>query len=208
MIESDNRADRDWQQLQDLASHSGFWSVSPLQPGSDAAQQFEVHIEGRTIANGGPSAGRMQLADHVDLEIGLTADYPQQAPQCRITSSFFHPNIPADGIVDLRELGIHWQPRVTLDIVVERIWDALRGVVVNLEHPVDIGAGQWFGMQTAVTLPVDQRSLVQSSADNPNIVRYRRHGGQFRELPATDRLVIEDTGQEAASQKPPVHFID
>ncbi|MGI9519503.1 MAG: ubiquitin-conjugating enzyme E2 [Pirellulaceae bacterium] len=206
MNESASRAEYDWNELQDLASQTGFWSITPLQDDGESLRCFTVHIAGRCIESGGPAASRVAFAENVDLEIELPPGYPEQPPQCSVTTRVFHPNIPADGIVDLRELGIEWHPQVSLDVVLERIWDALRGAIVDLEHPLNIGAGQWYAIQTAATLPVDSRPLVKDTTGNTNIVRYRRRGEPPRELPPTERLLIDGSGPEAGASS--IHIIE
>ncbi len=58
----------------------------------------------------------VEATDHV-AEIVLTSGYPRQAPQCKMLSSIFHPNIDAASIC----IGDHWAASESLDDLVVRI---------------------------------------------------------------------------------------
>lgn len=162
-------------------------------PGN-ASELFMVTFNGKGIiarfadSTSGESQGQGDSnAEETDLEgvindihriqITLPEDFPASAPEIRWQSGLLHPNVSFSGFVDLDELGLPWQPEMTLDVVCDRLWDANRMAYVNLPSATNHTARKWFEEDCAFTVPVDARPLRNRALARPqNIVSYRRIG--------------------------------
>jgi hypothetical protein len=70
-----------------------------------------------------------------------------------------------------------WTGDLTLDILVERLWDVARGAHVNLDKAANFSAKNWYEKECGFELPVDLRPL-RDKAELPvtNVVKYQRRG--------------------------------
>jgi hypothetical protein len=84
-------------------------------------------------------------------EIVLTAGYPRLAPQCRMLTPVFHPNIAPHAIC----IGDHWAAGESLPNLVVRIGEMLAFQSYNLKSPLDGEAARWVEMNKE-KLPLDR----------------------------------------------------
>jgi hypothetical protein len=73
------------------------------------------------------------------VEIFLTLGYPRQAPQCRMLSPVFHPNIAPHAIC----IGDHWTAGESLAGLAIRIGEMLTYQSYNVKSPLNGEAAKW-----------------------------------------------------------------
>jgi len=73
------------------------------------------------------------------VEIFLTLAYPRQAPQCRMLTPVFHPNIAPHAIC----IGDHWTAGESLAGLTVRIAEMLSFQSYNVQSPLNGEAAQW-----------------------------------------------------------------
>ena len=83
--------------------------------------------------------GQVVAKNKHTAEIYLTATYPRQAPQCRMLTPVFHPNIAPHAIC----IGDHWAVGESLPHLVIRIAEMLAYQSYNLKSPLNGDAAQW-----------------------------------------------------------------
>ncbi len=88
------------------------------------------------------------------VEIFLTLSYPRQAPQCRMLTPVFHPNIAPHAIC----IGDHWSAGQSLASVVTRIGEMLSFQSYNVKSPLNGAAARW-AEEHAAELPTDAVDL-------------------------------------------------
>ena len=88
------------------------------------------------------------------VEIQLTSDYPRLAPQCRMLTPIFHPNIDESTIC----VGDHWTAGERLVDLVIRIGEMLAYQAYNIKSPLDGEAAMWADLNPD-KLPTDSRSI-------------------------------------------------
>jgi len=88
------------------------------------------------------------------VEVYLTLGYPRQAPQCRMLTPVFHPNIAPHAIC----IGDHWSAGQSLVTVVQRIAEMLSYQSYNVKSPLNGAAARWAEEHVAA-LPVDSRDF-------------------------------------------------
>ena len=211
-----NRIDEEWQRLKELSQRAGFWNVAPVVDADDGSRMIAIEINGLSIAEAGPGDHQVKYCERQKIRMVLPPDFPGSPPGLHVDSPVFHPNIAADGLVELKEIELSWSPDLTLDLVLERLWDTLRAIRFDSRNAIQIGAGQWYLQQAATTgiqFPVDKRPLCGSKRTSNNVIRYRKHGELFRQIPARETLEIGEstTPQSIRPQSTlnsPIHFID
>jgi ubiquitin-protein ligase len=88
------------------------------------------------------------------VEITLTRAYPRMAPQCRMLTPVFHPNIAPHAIC----IGDHWAAGETLASLVVRIGEMLAFQSYNLKSPLNGEAARWVAGNEA-KLPLDDHDF-------------------------------------------------
>jgi ubiquitin-protein ligase len=83
-------------------------------------------------------------------EIVLTAGYPRMAPQCRMLTPVFHPNVAPHAVC----IGDHWAAGESLPNLVVRIAEMLAYQSYNTRSPLDGEAARWVEMNRD-KLPLD-----------------------------------------------------
>jgi len=83
-------------------------------------------------------------------EIVLTSGYPRLAPQCRMLTPVFHPNIAPHAIC----IGDHWAAGESLSFLISRIGEMLAFQSYNVKSPLNGEAAKWVE-QNADKLPLD-----------------------------------------------------
>lgn len=94
--------------------------------------------------------GRVKEIQKHHVEIMLTRAYPRQAPQCRMLTPVFHPNIAPHAIC----VGDHWAASETLNALVARIGEILSFQSYNLKSPLNGEAARWVS-ENEDKLPLD-----------------------------------------------------
>ena len=88
------------------------------------------------------------------VEVYLTLSYPRQAPQCRMLTPVFHPNIAPHAVC----IGDHWSAGQSLVEVVVRIAEMIAFQSYNVKSPLNGAAARW-AEEHADRLPVDATDL-------------------------------------------------
>ena len=73
------------------------------------------------------------------VEIFLTLGYPRQAPQCRMLSPVFHPNIAPHAVC----IGDHWSAGESLAALILRIGEMITFQSYNTKSPLNGVAARW-----------------------------------------------------------------
>jgi ubiquitin-protein ligase len=94
------------------------------------------------------------------VEIALTSDYPRLAPQCKMLTPIFHPNIDQTTIC----VGDHWTAGERLVDLVIRIGQMIAFQDYNIKSPLDGEAAMWADLNRD-KLPTDKRDLVPPTAE-------------------------------------------
>jgi ubiquitin-protein ligase len=89
------------------------------------------------------------------VEISLPLSYPRMAPQCRMLTPIFHPNIAPHAIC----IGDHWSPGEPLWSIVARIGEMIAYQSYNTKSPLNGEAARWVD-QHLDELPLDPVSLM------------------------------------------------
>jgi len=84
-------------------------------------------------------SGSIQTKNAHLVEIFLTRSYPRQAPQCRMLTPVFHPNIAPHAVC----IGDHWAAGESLPHLILRIGEMLAFQSYNLKSPLNGEAAKW-----------------------------------------------------------------
>lgn len=99
--------------------------------------------------------GELRKAKKHEIEIHLPRNYPRTAPQCRMLTPVFHPNIAPHAIC----VGDHWSAGEPLWSIVSRIGEMLAYQSYNVKSPLNGEAARWV-QENADELPMDPVSLL------------------------------------------------
>lgn len=111
--------------------------------------RFELRVKGLVVQN-----EVVVPKDRHIVEVYLTLGYPRQAPQCRMLTPVFHPNIAPHAVC----IGDHWSAGQTLAEVVTRIAEMIAFQSYNVKSPLNGAAARW-AEENAGALPVDPVDL-------------------------------------------------
>ena len=89
------------------------------------------------------------------VEITLPVGYPKLAPQCRMLTPIFHPNIAPHAIC----IGDHWSPGEPLSSIVARIGELISYQSYNTKSPLNGEAARWVN-EHLDEVPLDPVSMV------------------------------------------------
>ncbi len=81
----------------------------------------------------------LHLRSNFLIEITLTGSYPRMAPQCKMLTPVFHPNIAPHAIC----IGDHWAAGESLTNLVIRIAEMLSYQSYNVKSPLNGDAAKW-----------------------------------------------------------------
>ncbi len=115
--------------------------------------------------------GLRQTADELSLvkshmvEISLPVSYPRTAPQCRMLTPIFHPNIAPHAIC----IGDHWSPGEPLWSIIARIGEMISYQSYNTKSPLNGEAARWVD-EHLDELPLDPVSMMPDDAEQPQSV--------------------------------------
>ena len=88
------------------------------------------------------------------VEVFLTLGYPRQAPQCRMLTPVFHPNIAPHAIC----IGDHWSAGESLTALIVRIGELISFQSYNVKSPLNGAAARW-AEENVAQLPVHKVDL-------------------------------------------------
>ena len=117
------------------------------------------------------SRGLRQTADELSLvkshmvEISLPVSYPRMAPQCRMLTPIFHPNIAPHAIC----IGDHWSPGEPLWSIIARIGEMISYQSYNTKSPLNGEAARWVD-EHVDELPLDPVSMMPDDAERPQSI--------------------------------------
>jgi ubiquitin-protein ligase len=94
--------------------------------------------------------GAIRTHNSFIAEITLTAAYPRMAPQCKMLTPVFHPNIAPHAIC----IGDHWAAGESLPHLIVRIAEMLTFQSYNVKSPLNGEAARWVE-QNQSKLPLD-----------------------------------------------------
>jgi ubiquitin-protein ligase len=115
--------------------------------------------------------GLRQTADELSLvkshvvEISLPVAYPRMAPQCRMLTPIFHPNIAPHAIC----IGDHWSPGEPLWSIIARIGEMISYQSYNTKSPLNGEAARWVD-EHLHELPLDPVSMMPDDAEPPQTI--------------------------------------
>jgi ubiquitin-protein ligase len=111
--------------------------------------------------------GLRQTADELSVvkshmvEIALPVSYPRMAPQCRMLTPIFHPNIAPHAIC----IGDHWSPGEPLWSIIARIGEMISYQSYNTKSPLNGEAARWVD-EHLDELPLDPVSMMPDDAES------------------------------------------
>ena len=117
----------------------------------------------RSLSAGGWPAERRHTprfgpVDRHQIDLRLPYSYPTSPPDIRWLTPLWHPSVSFSGFVNLADIGLSWDPDLTLDVVCERLWDIARAAFIP-EKATNFAAKSWYEQQCSYQLPLDQRRL-------------------------------------------------
>ncbi len=110
---------------------------------------LEYQVPGLVIQD-----GSVQPWDRHRVEIFLTLSYPRQAPQCRMLTPVFHPNIAPHAIC----IGDHWTAGESIGALAIRIAEMLTYQSYNVKSPLNGEAAKW-AEENLSRLPLDRKDF-------------------------------------------------
>ncbi len=99
-----------------------------------------------------------ERTEHV-AEFYLTLGFPRQAPQCRMLTPVFHPNIAPHAVC----IGDHWAAGESLLQLIVRVGEMLAYQSYNIKSPLNGAAARW-AEENLGQLPTDSRDLTPGPA--------------------------------------------
>jgi ubiquitin-protein ligase len=122
--------------------------------------QLEYRIRGLR-----QNADELSLVKSHMVEISLPVSYPRMAPQCRMLTPVFHPNIAPHAIC----IGDHWSPGEPLWSIIARIGEMISYQSYNTKSPLNGEAARWVD-EHIDELPLDAVSMMPDDAEPPQSV--------------------------------------
>jgi ubiquitin-protein ligase len=96
----------------------------------------------------------IEVRSHL-VEISLPLGYPRMAPQSRMLTPIFHPNIAPHAIC----IGDHWSPGESLSSIVARIGELISYQTYNTKSPLNGEAARWVN-EHLDEVPLDAVSMI------------------------------------------------
>jgi|GEM_PF-480864 len=148
------RLQSDYEQIRQ-ALH-GHPAVSIRGVSSNPPDRYQIEYKVRSLVETADSR-IVERTEHV-AEVYLTLAYPRQAPQCRMLTPVFHPNIAPHAIC----IGDHWAAGESLLNLIIRIGEMLAYQSYNNKSPLNGAAARWADEHTDL-LPTDRRDMSPST---------------------------------------------
>ena len=144
------RLQADYERLQARCDRSPFLLIRSTKGNPPERYEIAFAVKGLCLDSRNQI---VETRDHV-AEIVLTSGYPRQAPQCRMLTPIFHPNIDAASIC----IGDHWAASESLDDLVVRIAEIITFQSYNTKSPLNGEAARWADQNESL-LPIDSVDL-------------------------------------------------
>ena len=109
--------------------------------------QFEYLVSGLEMDI---NTNSLKRRNNFNVEIVLTSAYPRMAPQCKMLTPVFHPNIAPHAIC----IGDHWAAGESLSHLIVRIAEMISFQSYNVKSPLNGEAAKWCKHSEA-KLPID-----------------------------------------------------
>lgn len=119
-------------------------------------ERYQIEFKLRSLVES--ADGKIRERNQHVAEIYLTLGYPRQAPQCRMLTPVFHPNIAPHAIC----IGDHWAAGESLLQLIIRIGEILAYQSYNTQSPLNGAAARWVDEQQG-QVPTDARDLTPDS---------------------------------------------
>lgn len=126
--------------------------LSLVSADGDPPERYVIEYRIRSLRQVGEEL--REVGKH-QVEIVLPRDYPRMAPQCRMLTPVFHPNIAPHAIC----VGDHWSAGEPIWGLVTRIGEMLAWQSYNVKSPLNGEAARW-AEQHREELPLDPVSLL------------------------------------------------
>jgi ubiquitin-protein ligase len=123
-----------------------------IQTAGDPPERYQIEFQIRGLRQKGDQL--VEIKSHL-VEIILPLNYPRMAPQCRMLTPVFHPNIAPHAIC----IGDHWSPGEPLASIVQRIGEMLAFQSYNTKSPLNGEAARWASTNLD-RLPLDPVSML------------------------------------------------
>lgn len=157
------RLQADYERLRARCAASGHIRIRSTKGNPPERYEIEYAVKGLRVDARGQI---VEAVDHV-AEIVLTREYPRQAPQCKMLTPIFHPNIDPAAIC----IGDHWAASEALGDLVVRIAEMIAYQSYNTKSPLNGEAARWAD-QHEMMLPIDSVDLWPAEdVDRPRIVQ-------------------------------------
>ena len=144
----------DAEQLARTFAGCDFIRVSAVPDSGDPPEAYQVEFRLKSLEKYPASPPRVREWHRVEIRLG--AEYPRLAPQCRMLTPVFHPNIDADGATIC--IGDHWAAGERLADLVVRVAEMLAYQAYNIKSPLNAEAAMWADLHQS-ELPTDARNL-------------------------------------------------
>ncbi len=157
-LRSDHRA------LVSLKSESTIFDFVPV---GDPPDQYVLRFKGRGVYRHENTDDVRIRQDH-EVLLRLGSGYPRSLPSLTWRTPIFHPNIASSGVVCLGAYGQHWAPSVTLEELVNMLWDMVRYANFDVDSPYNREAANWARSMEKMRFPLDTRPLRDITAGQAN----------------------------------------
>jgi len=163
-------------------------TILSFETSGEPPDRYTITFRGKGV-KADPQA-KVEVIELHQLDLRLPFSYPQRPPDIRWLTPVFHPNISFSGFIDLRDVGLPWEPELTLDIVVERLWEVARVAYFNLDKASNFAAKNWYANECSLRLPTDARHIRDrsSATTSSNIISYQRRDAP---PPGESRVQVE-----------------
>ena len=119
----------------------------------DPAENYRIQYQVRSLRLNNKNE-TVSCALH-EVQIKLGADYPRMAPQCRMLTPVFHPNIISESTICI---GDHWVAGEDLSLLIVRIGEIIGYQAYNIKSPLNAEAAMWADLNLK-KLPTDSRDV-------------------------------------------------
>jgi len=116
-------------------------------------ERYQIQYRIRSLAENA-NGDVVERTEHT-VEFYLTLAYPRQAPQCRMLTPVFHPNIAPHAVC----IGDHWAAGESLLQLIIRVGEMLAFQSYNIKSPLNGSAARWVE-EHLDELPFDGRDLM------------------------------------------------
>src|SRR5579885_3520559 len=149
------RLQADYEKLKDYVNRHPRLQLIQAEGSPPERYQLEYRIRSLRQADDELKAVKSHM-----VEISLPLSYPRMAPQCRMLTPIFHPNIAPHAIC----IGDHWSPGEPLWSIVARIGEMIAYQSYNTKSPLNGEAARWVD-QHLDELPLDPVSMMPDGED-------------------------------------------